>query len=88
MSDQMPVIIDQASGEVEDAPLPRGQRYRCKLDNLQDVRREMAKIYRECRSDVIDPGVGSKLTFMLKEIARVITDSDLEARVAALEGKQ
>jgi len=88
MSNQYPVEIDGATGEVETLPPQKGQRYRCKLDTLQDVRREMAKVYREARLEVIDPATGSKLVFMLQSIGRVIEGSDLEKRVDALENKR
>ena len=55
MSSKYPVEIDGATGEVETLPPQKGQRYRCKLDTLHDVKREMAKVYRESRSEVIDP---------------------------------
>lgn len=44
MSNQNPVTIDSATGEVETLPPQKGQRYRARLDTLQDVRREMAKL--------------------------------------------
>ena len=88
MSDLQPVIIDQDTGEIETLPPQRGRRYRCKLDTLDDVKREMAKIYRESRSEVIDVATGSKLVFMLQSIGRVIEGSDLEKRIEALENKR
>lgn len=85
MLDKSPVEIDGATGKVK--TLPRAPRYRCKLDTLQDVRREMAKVYREARSELIDPGTGSKLVFILQSIGRVIEGSELERRVEALENR-
>lgn len=47
-------------------PPQKGQCYRCKLDILHDVLRQMARVYRECRSDLLDPATtDSKLTYML-----------------------
>lgn len=80
-----PVTIDATTGEIE--TLPRGRRYQCKLDTLQDVRREMAKVYRESRSELIDPVAGTKFIWMLQSIARVIEGSDLEKRIEQLEQK-
>jgi hypothetical protein len=83
-----PVLIDATTGEIEPIPPQKGQRYRCKLDTLQDVRREMAKVYREARSELIDPATASKLVWVLQAVGKVIEGSDLEKRVEALEAKQ
>lgn len=88
MTNQYPVEIDGATGEIETLPPQRGQRYKCKLDSLQDVRREMAKVYREARSGVVDVQDATKLTWMLQAVGKVIEDSDLEKRIEALEKKQ
>lgn len=86
MPDKTSATIDGATGRVD--PLPaKPPRYRCKLDTLADVKKEMARVYRETRSDQLDPGTGSKLVFMLQSIGRVIEGSDLEQRVEALEEK-
>jgi hypothetical protein len=88
MSNLEPVEIDGVTGEVETLPPQKGKRYRCQLDTMNDVKREMAKVYRECRSEVIDAQTGTKLTWMLQAVAKVIEGSDLEKRIEALEGKQ
>lgn len=85
MANQYPVEIDGITGEIETLPPQKGQRYRCKLDTMGDVRREMAKVYRESRSQVIDPVSGTKLVWILQSLARVIEGSDLEKRIEALE---
>ena len=68
-------------------PPAKGQRYRCKLDTMQDVKREMAKVYRESRSQQIDPAEATKLVWMLQAVAKVIEGSDFEKRIEALEQK-
>ena len=88
MANKYPVEIDGVTGEVEALPPTKSTRYRCKLDTMQDVRREMAKVYRESRSEVIDPAIGTKLVFMLQSIGRVIEGSDLEKRIEVLESKK
>lgn len=85
MSNLEPVEIDGITGEVETLPPQRGKRYRCQLDTMNDVKREMAKVYRECRSEIIDAQTGTKLTWMLQAVAKVIETSDLEKRIEALE---
>ncbi|MDD2661631.1 MAG: hypothetical protein PHY54_18425 [Methylococcales bacterium] len=85
MSNKYPVEIDGATGEVETLPPQKGQRYRCKLDTMQDIKREMAKVYREARSGVVDVQDATKLTWCLQAVAKVIETSDLEKRIEELE---
>ncbi len=87
MSNLPPVEIDAQTGEIETLPPQRGRRYRCQLDTLADVRREMAKVYREARSGLLDVQDAAKFTWMLASIGKVIEGSDLEKRVEALEQK-
>jgi len=87
MTNAYPVEIDGVTGEVDTLPPQKGQRYRCKLDTMSDVKREMAKVYRECRSEVIDPAVGTKLVWMLQTVGKVIETSDLEKRIEQLEAR-
>lgn len=85
MSNDYPVEIDAETGAVETLPPQKGQRYRCKLDTMQDVRREMAKVYREARSGLLDTQDATKLTWVLQAVGKVIEGSDLERRIEALE---
>jgi hypothetical protein len=64
---------------------PRG-RSRLRLDSLDRVRREMAKLYRAAAYDrTRDVNDASKLGHLLTMIARILEASDLERRVQALE---
>jgi hypothetical protein len=85
MSNLEPVIIDGVTGDVETMPPQKSKRYRCELSTVQDVRREMAKVYRECRSEIIDAQTGTKLTWMLGELRKTIELSDFEQRIEQLE---
>ena len=87
MSNKNPVEIDGTTGEVETLPPQKGGRYRCKLDTMQDVKKEMAKVYRESRSQQIDPAEATKLVWMLQAVGKVIESSDLEKRIEVLEGQ-
>lgn len=87
MANKHPVIIDNVTGAVSTMP-PKVTRYRAKLDTLQDVRREMAKVYREARSGVVEVVDGTKLVWMLQAVGKVIEGSDLEKRIEVLEGKK
>lgn len=87
MANEYPVEIDAATGAIETLPPQRGQRYRCQLNSMADIKREMSKVYREARSGIVEISDGSKLVYMLGLVGRVIEGSDLEARVEALEGR-
>ena len=84
MSAQQPVEIDGLTGEVIDHPLGH-KRYRAKLDTLQDVKREMGKLYREARSGLIDSQDATKQVWILQAIGKVIVDAELETRIELLE---
>ena len=88
MPNKCPVEIDNATGAVETLPPAKGQRYRCKLDTMQDVKREMAKVYRESRSELIDPAAATKLVWVLQAVGKIIEISDLEKRLEALENRK
>ena len=85
MNDESPVIIDATSGDIETLPPSKTARYRCKLDTAIDVQRELAKLYRECRSGIIDPADATKMGWLLGEIRKAIETSSIEARLASLE---
>ena len=55
------------------------------LKTMHDVRLEMAKIYREVRRGKLNPQDGSKMTFMLSSIGKVIESSVLDVRAEAIE---
>jgi len=87
MSNDYPVEIDGITGEMAALPPSKG-RYRCKLDTLADIKREMSKVYREARSGVTDVQDATKLVWCLQGVAKVIETSDLEKRVEQLEQQQ
>ena len=87
MANKHPVEIDGKTGELSNLP-PKVARYRAKLDTLQDVKREMSRVYRESRTGLVDVQDGTKLVWMLQAVAKVIEGSDLEKRIEILEGKK
>ena len=91
MSEHDPVEIDGVTGEISDyTPVVKRHkplRYRSKLQTLSDVKNEMAKVYREARSGLIDNSEATKQVWMLKEIGKIITDSELELRMDRLEAR-
>ncbi len=88
MANDNPALIDSVTGEVVDLPLEKGTRYRAKLDTLQDVRKEAARVYREARSGLIEAQEATKLVWCLQAVGKLITESDLEARITALENQK
>lgn len=55
------------------------------LKKIEDVRMEMSRVYRDCRSGAIDASVGARLTFILVSIGRLIETTDMEQRIEQLE---
>ncbi|WP_293648537.1 hypothetical protein [Sphingopyxis sp. RIFCSPHIGHO2_12_FULL_65_19] len=51
------------------------------------MNREIQRVYREARSNILDTGDASKLAHILSMIARIHEATDLEARLAALEAR-
>ena len=52
-----------------------------------DVRREMAKVYRDAKAGKIDTQDGSRLIYMLSQVGKMIELHEVETRLAALEAK-
>jgi hypothetical protein len=75
--------ISHKGFEVLDAPTPR-----LNLSTSEDVRREMAKVYREARSRQIEPSEATKLVFILTQILRAHEQVVLEGRITNLEQRQ
>lgn len=75
--------ISHTGFDVLDAPTPR-----LNLSTSEDVRREMAKVYREARSRQIEPSEATKLVFILTQILRAHEQVVLEGRIAELEQRQ
>jgi hypothetical protein len=75
--------VNQTGIEVLDAPTPR-----LNLSTGEDVRREMAKVYREARSRHIEPSEATKLVFILTQILRAHEQVILEGRITQLEQRQ
>lgn len=75
--------LQGTAGGGTSTPAPR--RYRAKIDNVGNVSRELARIYREARSGMIPVEHASKYANILAIIARILETSDLEKRLEALE---
>lgn len=71
-----------AAPKVEVLPAPR-----LNLHDLESVRREMAKVYRDMRTNVIDTQDGTRLVYVLGEIRKMFEVIELERRITELEGR-
>lgn len=60
-------------------------RLRLKLVTAEDVRRELARLYREARSNQLEVSDASRLANVLQILARCIETGDLERRLQLLE---
>ena len=76
-----PMTIDNTSGRV--LPSPKG----IKLKTMNDVRVEMASVYRSMKSGSIESSDGTKLVYVLSAIAKAIEIHDIEERITLLENK-
>ena len=72
--------VNQANSEVYDDTTPR-----INLSTSDDIRREMAKVYRETRFNKILPSNGTKLVYMLINILKAYEVTEIEKRLADLE---
>lgn len=66
--------------EILEEPIPR-----INLSTSEDIRREMAKVYRETRSNKILPTNGTKLVYMLINILKAYETTEIEKRLTDLE---
>jgi hypothetical protein len=67
------------------APAPR---LRLRLNSIDDVKKEMGRLYREGKAGKRDVGNVSRLANVLAIMGRLIEGSELEARIAAIEKQQ
>ena len=78
---QSPVTVENASGKVVATPK------KIDLSTINDVRLEMASVYRAMKGGSIEAGDGSRLVYVLGQIGKMIELHDIEKRVEHLEGK-
>lgn len=83
MNETSHLTIDNTTGAIE-AYTPH-VRYRCKLTTAKQIRQEMAKVYRQTRSGIIDSQTAAKLTWCLASIHTVVKTSNIEERLLMLE---
>jgi uncharacterized protein YjhX (UPF0386 family) len=88
----MATVIDaeRCNTDAADSPTGSGVRllptpYRIDLKTLDDVRVEMARVYRDMRTGRIESQDGTRLVYVLAQIGKIIEAGDVEKRVEALE---
>lgn len=77
------VTIDNKSGKV----LPTRNK-KIDLATINDVRLEMASVYRGMKAGSIEASDGTKLAYVLSAIAKAIEVHDIEQRITLLEEKK
>ena len=60
-------------------------RLRCRLRTIDDVRAELARLYREAKAGRREVGDASRLGNLLFILGRMIESSEIEARLQKLE---
>ena len=80
-NDKTPAIIDGESMALVPTPL------KIHLKSIDDIRLEMARVYREMRSNQIEAQQGTRLVYVLSAIAKAIEVHDIEQRILLLEEK-
>ena len=68
-----------------DTQIIEDPRPRINLSTSEDIRREMAKVYRETRCNKILPINGTKLVYMLINILKAYEATEIERRLTDLE---
>ena len=59
---------------------------RIDLRTIDDVRVEMARVYRDMRGGKIDTQDGTRLAYVLSQIGKLIESGEIEKRLEAVEG--
>jgi len=81
-----------AAVEVAYAPhpprAPRQPLARLRLNTMSDLAKEHRKLYREARAGVISASEATKLAYLLATLANLMTTTEFEERLAALERQE
>ena len=75
------VTIDATTGTCTRTPA------KIKLNALEDVRREMASVYREARAGRMDTSEAGRLAYILTGIGKLIEATEIEKRLSQMERK-
>lgn len=67
-------------------PAPPG-RLRTRLNTIDDVKKEMARLYREARANKVDSQDASRLANMLSILGRLIDGSEIQKQIDELKAE-
>ena len=67
------------------ALVPTPGRRKAQLNTLEGVRRELSRVYRDMESGKRDSQDGSRLVYVLTQIAKVLELTEIERRLTAIE---
>jgi hypothetical protein len=70
---------------LDDEPTPPTGQTRIRLTTVDDVRAEMARVYREMRRNKLDIKKGNAFVFVLGQLGRLTQAATLEQRILQLE---
>jgi hypothetical protein len=88
----LPAAMGVTSGTLQEkrllALVPAPQRRKAQLDRLEGVRREMSRVYRDMESGKRDSQDGSRLVYVLTQIAKVLELTEIERRLDLLQFDQ
>jgi hypothetical protein len=76
---RMPATLESAGLTV--IPTPS----RIDLKTIDDVRLEMARVYRDMRAGTVQTQDGTRLAYVLAQIGKLIESGELERRIESLE---
>lgn len=65
--------------------VPTPRRLRLPLATLEDTRRELARVYRAVKTGAIASDEGTRRTYILVSLGKLIEAAEFERRIAALE---
>lgn len=77
------IVKSPAQSSVTGLPAPR-----VNLHDVDSVRREMSKVYRDMRMGAIPTQDGTRLVYVLAEIGKMFVAVELEGRISLLEQSQ
>jgi hypothetical protein len=83
-----PAASRASAGKRTTPPQAPAPRLRLRLNSIDDVKKELARLYREGKAGKRDVGNVSRLANVLSIMGRLIEGSELEARIAAIEKQQ
>lgn len=77
-------LAENLVGQPDTTPV-RKSSARLRLDKVSDIKRELARLYREARRDEISTQTATRLAYLLNMMAQLIETTELEKRVIELE---